>query len=201
MRLRPGCCALLVFVMLAGVIPAHADTWQLSKGYTEVRFSWDNLGLSRQSARFTDVDGTLDFTPTEPEKSAVSVRIRTASVQSGAREFDDLLRRAEFFNAASHPYILFRSTRVDATSDRAGLVAGELTLNGVTKPIVLSVNWNYTGAHPMANLNPSYVGQWVSGFSARTTVLRSTFGLTRGLPLVSDEVDITIETEFVRKGE
>ncbi len=192
---------LLAVMLAAGASMAHADRWQLAKGYTEVRFSWDNMGLSRQSARFTDVEGTLEFTPTEPDKAQVNVRIRTASVQSGAREFDDLLRRPEFFNAAGHPYISFRSTKVDATSDREGLLTGDLTLNGMTRAVVLAVTWNYTGDHPMANLNPSYQGQWVSGFSARTTLQRSAFGLNRGLPLVSDAVEVTIETEFVRRGE
>lgn len=186
---------------MAVSLPVRADTWQSSKGYTNVSFSWDNLGLSRQSAKFTDVEATLDFTPTEPEQAKVEVRIRTASVQSGSREFDDLLRRPEFFNAGVYPYITFRSNRVEPVGEREGIVAGELNVNGVSKPVALSVTWNFTGAHPLAAVNPSYQGMWVSGFSAKATVERSAFGLKRGLPLVSDEVEITVEAEFVRKGE
>jgi polyisoprenoid-binding protein YceI len=187
--------------LLALATPAAADTWQLVKGYGEVRFSWDNMGLSRQSARFTEVEAELDFSPTEPQAASVTARIRVASVQSATRQFDDLLRRPEFFDAARHAYITFRSTRVEATGERSGVVAGDLTLMGVTKPVVLAVTWNFTGAHPLANVNPSYQGQWVSGFSATTTVQRSAFGLSRGLPLVSDAIEITIEAEFVRKAE
>ena len=189
-----------LLAVLAGP-PAVADSWRASKGYTQVRFSWDNMELSRQSAKFTDVEAVLEFTPTEPEKASVEVRITAASVQSGAREFDELLRRPEFFNVATYPYITFRSTRVEPTGPRSGIVAGDLTLNGVTKPVALAVTWNYTGAHPLATVNPSYHGTWVSGFSARATVERSAFGLKRGLPLVSDEVEISIEAEFVRKAE
>ena len=198
----PAGAALLAvgaLVLVAGA--AAADTWQSVKGYTEVRFSWDNMGVARQSARFADVEAKLEFTPTAPDQSSVEVRIRTASVQSGAREFDDLLRRPEFFNAAAHPYILFKSTRVEPTGDREGIVVGTLTLNGVTKEVALAVTWNFTGAHPLAAINPSYQGMWVSGFSAKATVQRSAFGLSRGLPLVSDDVEIGIESEFVRKAE
>jgi len=189
-------------ICLIGAGPyALADTWQFAKGYTDIRFSWDNMGLSRQSARFTDVDGRLEFSPTDPEQSAIEVRIRSASIQSGAKDFDDLLRRPEFFDATNYPYITFRSTRVEATGERSGVIAGDLTILGITKPIVLSAKWNFTGAHPLAQVNPSYDGLWMSGFSAKTTVERSGWGLKRGLPLVSDEVEITIEAEFVRKGE
>ncbi len=200
---RTGLASLVVAALLVGIAGqrVHADTWQLIKGYSEVRFSWDNLGLSRQSARFTDIEAKLDFSPTEPERANVEVRIRAASLQSGMREFDELLRRPEFFNVATHPTIVFKSGRVEPISDRTGIVAGDLTLNGVTKPVALAVTWNFTGAHPLATVNPSYQGQWVSGFSARATLQRSAFAMGRGLPLVSDDVDIAIEVEFVRKGE
>ena len=191
----------LGFVVVGTTGTARADTWQATKGYTNVIFSWDNLGLSRQSAKFGDVEGTLDFTPTEPEQAKVDVRIRTASVQSGSREFDDLLRRAEFFNTPVYPFITFRSSKVEPTGEKEGIVAGDLTINGITKPVALAVTWNFTGAHPLAAVNPSYQGMWVAGFSARATVERSAFGMTRGLPLVSDQIEITIEAEFVRKGE
>ena len=191
----------LTAVSLMRATPAAADAWQLVKGYGEVRFSWDNMGLSRQSARFTDVEAELAFSPTEPQAATVTARIRSASLQTGTRAFDDLLRRAEFFNVSSHPYITFRSSRVEATGAKSGVVAGELTLMGVTRPVALAVTWNFTGAHPLANVNPSYQGQWVSGFSATTIVQRSAFGLSRGLPLVSDDIEIALEAEFVRKGE
>lgn len=203
-RVRSGAAGgvmLVAGLLLLCAGRAAADTWQSIKGYTEVRFTWDNLGVSRQSARFTDVEAKLDFTPTSPDQSSVEVRIRTASVQSGSRDFDDLLRRPEFFNAAVHPFITFRSSRVEPTGEREGIVAGQLTLNGVTKDVALAVTWNFTGAHPLAPVNPSYQGMWVSGFSAKATVQRSAFGLSRGLPLVSDEVEVGIESEFLRKSE
>jgi polyisoprenoid-binding protein YceI len=176
-----------------------ADTWRVTKGYSEVRFSWDNLGLSRQSARFTDVDGTLTFSPTDPVGGAVDIRIRASSLTSGVREFDELLRRPEFFDAARHPFLSFKSTAVRQLGERTGEIIGDLTVRDVTKPVVLQATWNFTGEHPLAAVNPTYLGTWVSGFSAKTTLKRSEWGLDRGLPLISDDVEIAIEIEFTRR--
>jgi len=191
-----GLTACLLMADVAGG-EARAETWRLNSDYAEVRFSWDNLGLSRQSARFTEVEGTLHFTPTDPEGAWVEVRIPTASLNSGAPKFDELLRRSEFFAASDHPYIIFKSSKVDKSGERTARMVGDLTIRDATHPVTLDVVWNFTGPHPLATVNPAYDGQWVSGFSATGAVKRSDWGLDRGLPLVSDEVRISIEVEFL----
>jgi polyisoprenoid-binding protein YceI len=190
---------LLTFWVVVGTAPADADTWLLDKQNTSVRFTWDHLGLSRQSAQFLDLDGRLEFSPTDPEGGTVDIAIKTASVSSGVREYDNNLKSADFFNVANNPIITFKSTAVRRLTDKTGEVDGELTMLGVSKPVTLKVVWNYTGEHPLATVNPTYKHRWVSGFSATTTVLRSAWGLTRALPLVSDEIRITIEAEFLLK--
>jgi len=85
------------------------------------------------------------------------------------------------------------------TTARTANVEGELTFNGVTRPVTLSVVWNFSGEHPLAKINPTYAGVYASGFSARTQILRSDFGITRSIPLVSDEIRISIETELHRR--
>jgi polyisoprenoid-binding protein YceI len=178
---------------------AKADTWTFDKPHTEIRFSWDHLGLSRKSGRFLDMEGTLDFTPTEPESGRIEVSIRTASIATGLRELDDHLKSADFFAANANPRITFRSTSVTQTAERRGDVKGELTIAGITKPVTLDVTWNFTGEYPLSSINPAYQGKWVSGFSAKTTIARSEFGLKRAIPLISDEIQITIEAELLRK--
>ena len=69
---------------------------------------------------------------------------------------------------------------------------------GVTWPVTLDVRWNFTGEYPLASINPAYQGKWVSGFSATTTIDRSRWGLKRGVPLISDKVEIRIEAEFIK---
>lgn len=191
--------ATILMLSAAGAGSAFADTWVFEKGSCEVRFSWDYLGLSRRAARFTDLEGVLDFAPTDPDSGAVEVTIRAATVSTGSREFDDLLKSPDFFAVSGNPRITFRSKSISRTGEKTGEIAGELTVLGVTRPVTLATTWNFTGEHPLAASNPTFQGKWVSGFSATTKILRSDFGMKRGIPLVSDEVRIDIDAVFVRK--
>lgn len=199
---RLGLAALWLAFGLAGppIGPAAAsELWEIDRQATQVTFSWDHLGLARHSARVADVRGEADFSPTDPEAGKVSVVVRIASVWTGAKELDELLKGPDFFDAARYPEIRFRSTGLARTGERTVDVLGDLTIRDVTLPVVLKTTWNFTGEHPLGPINPRYLGKWTSGFSAETVIKRSDFGLKRALPLVGDEVRITIEAEFVRK--
>jgi polyisoprenoid-binding protein YceI len=192
-------CTLVTGLAVSVGTPANADTWTFDKAHTEIRFSWDHLGLSRKSGRFLDMDGTLEFTPTDPETGSIDVSIRTASVATGVKELDDQLKSPDFFGATANPRITFKSSAVTKTGERTGELNGELTIAGIKKPVTLEVTWNFTGEYPLSQINPVYQGKWVSGFSAKTIIARSDFGLKRGIPLISDEIQITIEAELLRK--
>jgi len=180
--------------------PARADVYDLDPEHTEVRFSWDHLGLSRQSGRFTEVKGTVDFNPANPAASRVEVTIPLRGIQTGVRKLDDhLLTSHEFFDPATHPDITFRSVSVTPTGQRTAEVTGELAINGIARPVVLDVIWNFSGEHPLSTINPTYAGVYASGFSAKTQIRRSDWGLTRTIPYVSDEIRIGIETEMHRR--
>ena len=198
-RLLSTACALAAATLVVATSPVRADTWVLDKQHSEIRFSWDHLGLSRKSGRFLDFDATLEFTPTDPVAGSVEVTIKVASLQTGVKALDDHLRTPDFFNAAAHPAISFKSTGVHKTGERTGEVTGELTMLGVTRPVALSATWNFTGEYPLSSINPVYIGKWVSGFSATTRIRRSEWGLKRDTPLVSDEIDIVLEVEFLRR--
>jgi len=190
---------LWLVVLTAVSTPAAADIWVIDKQNSSVRFTWNHLGLSRQSGQFLDFDGRLEFTPTDPVAGSINVAIKTASLTTGVAEYDSNLKSADFFNVAEHPIITFKSTTIRQTTEKTGEVDGELTILGVTNPVTLQVMWNYTGEHPFAPINPTYKGKWVTGFTATTTVLRSAWGLTRALPLIGDEIRIAIEVEFLLK--
>jgi len=178
---------------------AHADVYQLDKDHSEVRFTWDHLGVSRQGGRFRDVSGTLNFDPVTPGNSSVDVKIKVSSISTGVTKLDEhLIRSGEFFDAQTYPTIIFKSTSVAPTAGRTAHVMGNLTVNGVTKPVTLNVRWNFSGAHPLGGINPVYKEIYVSGFSATTQILRSDWGLSRTVPFISDELRITIESEFHR---
>ena len=180
---------------------ALAEIWSFSQDTTVVRFTYDHFGLSRQSGQFRGVTGHLQFDPTRPEKGRVFATIKMATLTTGVPKLDKLLKSADFFDVERYPTATFKSTGVRALiAGKTGQVSGDLTLMGITKPVAMTVRWNYTGVHPLASVNPSYAGKWVSGFSATFTIQRSAFGLKRGLPLLGERVRVEIEAEFARRG-
>ena len=184
---------------LLGVSPAHAQTWTLDKDHTEVRFTWDHLGMSRQGGRFRDVTGEVEFDVAKPESNSVEVSIPLAGISTGIAKLDDhLIKTKDFFDAAAFPAITFKSTSVKPKGDRTFDVTGELTINGISRPVTLDCVWNFTGDHPMASINPTFAGLQASGFSATTQILRGDWGIKRTIPYISDEIRITIETEMHR---
>ncbi len=187
-------------VLISSAASARADIYDLDPEHTEVRFSWDHLGMSRQSGRFTAVKGVVNFTPKSPATSTVEVTIPLKSIQTGVTKLDEhLLSSREYFNPDAHPDITFKSVSVTPTGQRTAEVTGELNVNGIARPVVLDVIWNFSGEHPLSAINPTYAGVYASGFSAKTQIRRSDFGLTRSIPFVSDEIRITIETEMFRR--
>ncbi len=197
---RTAAMFLVMSLGLASPALAAPETYGFDKDHTEVRFSWDHLGMSRQSGRFHGVEGTVMFDAEKPETSTIDVRIPMSSLATGIPALDDvLLRKPDYINAEVHPVITFKSSEVVVTTARTANVSGDLTFNGVTKPVTLSVVWNFSGEHPLAKVNPTYAGVYGSGFSARTQILRSEFNITRSIPLISDEIRITIEAELHRK--
>jgi len=205
-RSRPGffpvhiSSAFAAGLLLTGARLAYADTYAFDKMHSEVRVSWDHLGLSRQSARFRDIEGSVEFDPAKPEEGNVNVSIKVASISTGIPALDkQLTQTTDFFNVQAHPRMTFKSTVVRRTGDRSGEVAGDLTINGISKPVTLLVNWNFTGEHPLSKFNPTYADKIVSGFSATATIQRADWEITRFIPLASDELVITIEAEMIKQ--
>lgn len=192
-RLIPMLCALLLLPLAT----ARAEPFVLDRGYTALTFSWSHLGLSRQIARFNGIEGTAEIDPQNPENSKIDVTIRTNTVQSGSDTFDRILRSPDYLNAATYPTITFTSQSVNRTGEKTADVAGDLNILGKSHPVTLHVTLNIFGDHPSAAANPAYLGKKVAGFSATTQIKRSDWGMSKGVPLVSDEIDITIETELV----
>lgn len=193
----------LAALALAGGLPvgsrALAETYTLAGGHSTIVLSWSHAGLSRHSARVVGIEGTLELDTDTPEAARVDVKIDPSKISSGVGALDRLLRSADFFDVAARPTIAFQSTSVVRTGERTGDVTGDLTIRGTTRPVTLSVTWNFTGEHPLGLINPSFSGKFVSGFSATARLLRSEWGLGRGAPLISDDIDIAIELEAVRR--
>jgi polyisoprenoid-binding protein YceI len=191
--------ALFALALTATGAALAAETYGFDKGHTEVRFVWNHAGLSTQSGEFRDFDGTVTWDREALANSKVDVVIPAASIDSGLGALDDHLKGADFFDVANHPEITFKSTEVRQSGIDHGAVTGDLTIRGVTRPVTLDVALVFDGEHPFAAFMPDMAGVHYTGFSARGRVLRSDFGLDRGVPLVSDWIEIVIETEMKRQ--
>ena len=121
----------LVFVSCLS-FNARADEFAIDKQHTEIRFSWDHLGLSRQSGKFTDMTGTVSFDSEKPDATTVSVSIPVASMMTGVPPLDAaLVKTKDYFDVAAHPVITFKSAIVKVTGDKTAELVGDLTINGM----------------------------------------------------------------------
>lgn len=199
---RLGAVLMLLAALIAGSAPpaaAEPATFAIDRAYTNVSFSWNHLGLSRQSARILDVEGSLTLDMEKPEDGRLEVMMKAGSIATGVPEFDRLLKGVDFFDAGRNPIITFKSTAIRKTSEKTGEVTGDLMIMGIIKPVTLDVTLNFAGEHPLGPINAIYRDKFVAGFSAKAKLSRTEWGLKRGTPLISDEVEITIEAELNRK--
>lgn len=184
MNIRSIALALLLAAGSAHAAPAH---YTLDPGHTQVHLSWSHFGFSHPAGRFDRFTGDFQFDPADPTRSRVTVTIPVDSLDTGVAKLDEHLKGPEFFDVARYPDAVFRSTRVERAGDHALKVTGDLTLHGVTRPVVLAVTINKIGEHPM--------GGAAAGFDATTTISRSAFGIDRYVPNVSDAIALAITVE------
>lgn len=168
---------------------AEPVTYTLDPNHTQVLARWSHFGFSHPVANFGQADGTLVYDPENVAASRVDVRLPLAGLETFVPDFDEHLKSAEFFDAASYPDITFKSTRVEAAGDGKLKVTGDLTIKDTTRPVVLDVTLNRIGA--------GLDGRAKIGFDAVATVKRSDFDVSRYAPNVSDEVALRITTEAV----
>ena len=192
-----GSCAITATQSVAAIQTAGAGAYALEKPHASLTWRVKHMGLSNYTARFADFDATLDFDPGNVEASKVKAVINPMSVRTDHptdSEWDMRIGR-DLFRGEQFPQIVFESTSVQKTGEFTGVLTGDLTFLGVTKPVTLDVAFN--GAAKAAAL---YQGRDAVGFSARGVLRRSDFGSTRYAAFVGDEVEIVIEAEFTRKG-
>lgn len=175
-------------LFVAGLAQAAPTRYDLDARHTQVRFGWTHFGFSHMTGRFDQVQAQFQFDPQDPAKSSVVVDIPIAGIDTGVPALDEHLKSADFFDATQYPTATFRSTRVDSVGPKALKVTGDLTLHGVTKPVVLDVTINQVGPYPMG-------GRASAGFDASTTLRRSDWGIKAYVPNVSDEITLSISTE------
>ena len=172
-------------------------TWNIDPSHSTIAFSVRHMVVSKTRGRFNKWTGQLRFDAENPAASSVEVNIDPASLDTGDAQRDAHLRSADFFDVEKHPTASFRSTKVDVAGEGRYRVTGNLTVHGITQPVVLDVTYEGSGKDPW--------GGERAGFSATTTIDRKNFGLewnkaleTGGL-LVGEKVELNLEIEAVKQ--
>jgi polyisoprenoid-binding protein YceI len=171
-----------------------AGTYAVESTHSQVGFRVMHFGFNPYYGLFGDVTGSMTLDPKKPNATTVDVTIPVASVVTSSKGLNEHLLRAgkdggppDFFGPAPTP-ARFVSTKVVAKGMTAK-ITGSLTLNGVTKPVVLDAKFTGAGTNP-------YSKKATVGFEAETTIKRSDFGLTTGIPFVGDAVELDITVAF-----
>jgi polyisoprenoid-binding protein YceI len=160
--------------------------------HTQIGFSVLHLGFTYYSGSFSNVSGTLQLDPSKLSAAKLDVTIPIGSVATTSTALDGELKGPQWFGAGKYPTATFSSTTVTPIGKDRAEVAGNLTLHGVTLPETLTVQFIGAGTNP---LNKKYT----IGFEATGTIKRSGFGVKTYVPLVGDDVRLTIAGAFELK--
>ncbi|HBR69527.1 MAG TPA: hypothetical protein DEA55_09155 [Rhodospirillaceae bacterium] len=175
----------------SGAAQAQIEQYTFDKAHTQILFFVDHLGFSKSHGEFLNFDGGFTFDRGEPAKSNVEITIKTASIDMNDQKWNDHMKNADFFNVEKFPNMTFKSTGIEVTGENTANITGDLTILETTKPVVLAVTHNKSGKHAFGE-------KFMAGFSATTNIKRSDFGMTYGLPMVGDDVEIRIQVEGER---
>lgn len=170
---------------------AAPQTYTIDQSHAQIIFSYDHIGFSTGFGMFSGFVGDVVFDAEDPAASTVSVTFPVRSMLTGWEARFEHFMSADFFEAAEDEAVSFTSTAVEVTGETTGKITGDLTLNGVTRSVVLDAVLNKSEPYPF----PPFEGKPAVGFTANTTVLRSDFGLGAFAPFISDEVQVQISFE------
>lgn len=187
---KAGFAAVLI-ASFAGSAFAAPETYSFEPNHTYPRFSYSHLGYSIQQSRFDKTTGTIVLDK-EAKTGSVDVTIDTKSVDTGSTLFNEHIQGEDFLDTAKFPTATFKSTKVNFEGDKPVSIEGNLTLKGVTKPVVLKVSSFLAMVHPMMKKD-------AIGANASVVVKRTDFNMGKYAPYVGDDVTIDIAVEAIKQ--
>ncbi len=170
---------------------AAPEQYTLDSSHSQIVFTYNHLGYSTGTGMFSGFEGEIMFDQEDPANSTVSVSMPLMSMITGWEARFEHFMSPDFFDASEDEMVTFTSTDIEVTGENTANITGDLTLNGVTKSVVLDAKLNQVGSHPMENK------PW-AGFDATTTLLRSDYNVGAFAPYVSDEVEVHISIEAMK---
>ncbi|MEE4376324.1 MAG: YceI family protein [Candidatus Competibacteraceae bacterium] len=186
-----GILSLGLAMLLPGLAVAEDFLIDTKGSHAFVQFKIKHLGYSWLYGRFNDFAGNFSYDENNPEAAKVEVVIKTASVDSNHAERDKHLRNSDFLNVNEHPEARFVSTAFTESGDNKAELTGDLTLNGVTRPVTIDVEHIGHGPDPW--------GGYRRGFAGTTTLKLADFGIDYDLGPASTEVEMILSVEGIRQ--
>lgn len=190
-----SCNRILTPDQTAEVTEVRAGQYVLDPNHASLTWKLNHLGFSTFVGKFNEFDASLDFDPEDIENAALEVTINTASIDVNIAEFEEELRGDNWFDVATYPQAIFRTTSFVEVLDADSFVfEGDLTLLGETAPVMLEVNFHGGGRNFLTR-------SYTVGFSGSATFNRSDYGLDRFTSFgVGDQIDLEIHVEFMDAG-
>ncbi len=177
----------------ANISFGDTENYVLDPLHTSINWKINHFGFANVTGKWY-ANGQLSYDEQNPQNSSVKVTIDIAKSITGIAKLDYNMLGSAFLDVKKYPKATFVSTKVTMMDKHTGIVDGNLTLHGVTKPVVLNVTFNKVGIDPITKLK-------TSGFSATTSIMRSNYKVTTYVPSISDEVQLDIEVEaMINKG-
>ncbi len=168
--------------------------YRLDPEHLTISFLVEHIGYAKTLGRFLEGEGSFVFDEEALTLSDVRVVVQTDSVSTDHEKRDEHLRSDDFLDVDDYPEMTFVGRESRQTGERTGVLEGELTLLGQTRPLTLELTWNKSGPYPFGD-------NYVTGVSARGTLKRSEYGMTYAVEngWVGDEVELIIEFEAIRQ--
>jgi len=171
------------------IVKLKAGQYSLDKSHTAVLFKVDHLGLSTYIGRFNEFDASLNFDPSNIAQMQLNATIEMNSLDINNPDLKEDLMGRTWFNQKSYPQAKFTTRSVSLLADNEFEFVGDMDWRGVVKPISLIVTFNGGATNILTQ-------KYTLGFSAKGSFLRSDFGMDAFIPLVGDQIEIEVYSEF-----
>ena len=170
-------------------LPIAPGTYGIDTNHSQLGFSVNHLGISIIRGTFDRYAGAL-YVGDDLSTTVVAIEAEMASINSGNRDRDQHMHGADWFDVANHPEMTFRSSAIAEGPD-GYTMTGDLTIKGITQKVTFNATYNGSNIFPVDQSTHF-------GFEATGTIQRSSFGISYGLPLLSDDVQLTLGVQFVQ---
>ena len=191
MTIRVALAAAAATLLSVTAVQAEPVTFTLDPTHTFVTFEAKHFGTSTNRGRFDKKSGSIVI-DSAAKTGQIEISIDMASINTGTTSFDGHLKSKDFFNAEEFPTATFKSTKIKFEGDKIDEVEGTLTMLGKTVPVTLDAEHYGCYDHPRLK-------RQVCGGDFETTIKRSDFGMSYGLPMIPDNIKLDIQVEAVRQ--